>query len=251
MTTNRLMVLCAVVLCMVGGLNRAEAGNVLIFQGTVTGTSILPGAITLTGASSVTTTDSTTFNAQLTGHTWDVVIYSEMENATYEDSATQLADYLAGGGKLIGFTYRTDGLSVLLGADFAVSSNPYILDNDPVSPIYTTPYTLDTDGQPNNSFVGGHGHTTDSSHGWHPDSNSTGLGNVNFGGFQAILGNSGNSILNATLSDNYDTLSEGERLVANEILFLAPDIAQPVPEPTSLAALTAMTLIMTTRRRRR
>jgi hypothetical protein len=73
---------------------------------------------------------------------------------------------------------------------------------------------------------------------------STGLGPAGTG-YGVVLGNNGQTLLNAALFDSYASLSQGQQFVANEITFLASAAAVSVPAASglSLAVLGALLAI--------
>ncbi len=198
-----------------------QAGNVLVFEDLLHGTSAIPGALALWGGCGICTTRTTSaaFNADLTAGGWDLVIYAEQNASTFVNSATQLATWVAGGGKLIGQTWRTGGLDALLQAS-AASTNG--------STITTSGHAIFA-GLGGTIALANPGWIT-FSRGWNPTGLATGLGTLDSGGSAVIHGNSGRTFLNAPLTDTYNPGSDGERLLANEIGFLM----NPVPEPSTL-----------------
>ena len=212
-----------VVLCMAGTLT---AGNILVFEDFAVGTSAIPGALTLWGGcgTCTITNDTTNFNTLLTGGGWDVVIYAEQADGTYSGSAAQLTAYVSGGGRLIGDTWQTGGLDGLLQASQASSNGSLITtDGNPVFAGLGATITLTNPGWGIYS------------QGWDPVGGAVGIGSLDSGGFAIILGNGGRTYMNAPLTDTYSPLSDGERLIANEIGIL--EGSTTTPEPSTFVGL--------------
>jgi hypothetical protein len=219
-------VFCVIALAAFCAAGTLTAGNILVFEDYVLGTSAIPGALTLWGGcgTCTTTTDSANFNTLLAAGGWDVVIYAEQDSGTYSSSAAELTTYVSGGGKLIGQTWLTGGLDALLQASFASQNGS----------------SITTDGNP---VFAGLGATINLSNpgwgifseGWNPVDGAVGIGSLDSGGSAIILGNSGSTYLNAPLTDTYSPTSDGERLLANEIGQLTGGTG--VPEPATFVGL--------------
>lgn len=205
-----------------------SAANILVFEDYLVGTSAIPGALTLSGQCTsgvcTTTTDESSFLSALSGGSWDLVVFAEQSSSNYDSSVSALASYLATGGKVIAQTWATDdGLYALMEASYA---------SDNGSTITTT----------GDAVFSGLGSTIGLTNpgwgtyavGWTPTGSAVGLGTLDSGGYAIILGNSGNTFLNAPLTDTYAPLSDGERLLANEIGIL---VGTEVPEPGTWALM--------------
>ena len=199
------------------------AGNVLVFEDYVVGTSAIPGALTLWGGcgTCTTTTDTGTFNTL----------------GEYSASAAELTAYINAGGRLIGQTWLTGGLDGLLQASH-VSSNGNV---------------ITTDG---NAVFAGLGSTISLSNpgwgiysqGWSPVGGAVGIGTFSSGGSAIILGNGGRTYLNAGLTDTYSPTSDGSRLIANEIGLVLNETS--VPEPSTFVGLGLGLAVLALRRLR-
>ena len=215
------------------------AGNVLVFEDYVVGTSAIPGALTLWGGcgTCTTTTDTGTFNTLLVAGGWDLVIYAEQDTGEYSASAAELTAYINAGGRLIGQTWLTGGLDGLLQASH-VSSNGNV---------------ITTDG---NAVFAGLGSTISLSNpgwgiysqGWSPVGGAVGIGTFSSGGSAIILGNGGRTYLNAGLTDTYSPTSDGSRLIANEIGLVLNETS--VPEPSTFVGLGLGLAVLALRRLR-
>src|ERR1035437_1336296 len=269
------------VFCMAGTLS---AANVLAFEDYTVGTSALPGALALWGGCGVCTitNDSGTFNTDLTAGGWDVVIYAEQNNSTYPSSAAELTAYVGGGGKLIGDTWQTGGLDGLLGASQA-SENGLVIttSGDAVfaglgakvggggnlmgdtwqtggldgllgaSQASENGLVITTSGDAVFAGLGATINLTNPgwgilSQGWNPVGGAVGIGSLNSGGSAIILGNGGKTYLNAPLTDTYSPVSDGERLIANELGQLTG-----TPEPATFVGMGLGLAVLAMRRLRR
>lgn len=213
-------------LTLVPGLH---AGNILIFEDYVLGTSAIPGALTLYGAcgTCTTTTDTTAFLTALSGSTWDLVIYAEQNEEQFADVSDELGGYLASGGKIIGQTFADGSFATFMGATYQSGNGTSITTtSDPVFAGLGSTIALANPGSGWGIF----------SVGWNPVTGATGFGTLNSGGYAVILGNGGNTYLNAPLTDIYVATADGERLLANEIGLLLGDVSD-VPEPGTLALM--------------
>jgi hypothetical protein len=222
------------VFCMAGTLS---AANVLAFEDYTVGTSALPGALALWGGCGVCTitNDSGTFNTDLTAGGWDVVIYAEQNNSTYPSSAAELTAYVGGGGKLIGDTWLTGGLDGLLGASQA-SENGLVITTSGDAVFAGLGATINLTNPGWGIF----------SQGWNPVGGAVGIGSLNSGGSAIILGNGGKTYLNAPLTDTYSPVSDGERLIANELGQLTG-----TPEPATFVGMGLGLAVLAMRRLRR
>lgn len=202
----------------------SHAISILHFEDFAVGTSAVPGALSSLGlAGSTTFTDNTTtFNTLLGSNSYDLVIFGEQDGSVYSGVSGALSTYLAGGGKVLGTTWRADGFHAFMGAAARVGTNDL---------------TLDTDGH---AIFAGLGPVIDLvnpgwgvfSSGWSGDIGSVEIGAL-AGGAAAILGNGGNTLLLGPLFDTYAN-TDGEVFVANSIDFL---LNGTVPEPSMLALL--------------
>ncbi len=234
--------LCAVALaalCLAGTVN-AGSINVLAFEDGALGTSVLPGALSLWGqcGTCTTTTDSSTFDSLLSGGGWNVVIYAEQDFEDFSSSASLLNAYVAGGGKLIGQTWLTGGLDNLLQAS-GTSTNGTVIttDGNPVFAGLGSTIALNNPGW--GIF----------SQGWTPTAGAVGIGLIDSGGYAIVLGNGGNTYLNAGLTDTYLAPADGQRLIANELTQLSA--GGLVPEPGTFVLLGCGLLALGTLRRRK
>src|ERR1019366_7204111 len=84
------------------------------------------------------------------------------------------------------------------------------------------------------------------SRGWDPINGAVGIGSLDSGGSAIILGNSGRTYLNAPLTDTYSPLSDGERLIANELGQLTG-----TPEPATFVGMGLGLAVLAMRRLRR
>ena len=203
---------------------QSAKADILYFEDFTVGTSAVPGALTSLGlaASTTTATSAANFQTLLSSGTWDLVIFGEQGFSTFNDFPGDFATYLAGGGMILGTTWRTDGYDALMEADgFSTNGG-----------------SITTDGHP--IFVGLGGTIDLTNPGWGIFSQGYStigggvcIGTISSGGCAAVLGNSGDTLLLGPLFDTYTNLAEGELLVANSISFLLDSV--PVPEPASIA----------------
>ena len=211
-------------LCL--GLAGAQhaAADVLYWDDYNAGTSAVAGGITLAGLTGVGATDQTDFNTKLAAGGWDAVIFGEQGWHTFSGSASALSSWVTGGGKLIGTTWLSGGLSSLL--EGVLSSQNGLTITTDANPIFTglgTTISLTDPGW--NVF----------SQGWTSSGSASCLGSLSSGGCAVIMGNGGGTYLNGPLNDTYLSLADGQRLIANELLQLTG--TQQVPEPVSLSLL--------------
>ena len=219
---------CAILLLGLLAPFGLDAATVLVFQDMTLGTSVIPGALALWGGCGTCTNASDTlhFKTLLAGGGWDVVIYAEQNNPWDSETATAMTQYVGSGGRVIGQTWLAGGLSTLLEATGHGTNGTTITTT--AHPIFT--------GFAGAILLSNPGWTTTFSRGWDPVGSATGLGTSSSGGSAVILGNGGHTILNAGLTDTYSPLADGERLLANELAFLAGQDGQ-VPEPSTWAAM--------------
>jgi len=203
----------------------AHAESVLYWSDLNVGTSAIPGAIALAGATGTAATSQSNFNDLLTTQSWDVVILGEQSSSgTFSSSASQLESYLASGGNIIGATWvSSSGMIAFMGASGVASSN----DNSIV-----------TDSNP---IFEGLGSTVSlTNHGWGIYSQSYQTSAICAGSFgegcAVVIGNNGHTVLNGPLFDTYTSLPQGEQLIANEIESFGPTDSA-VPEPSSFLLL--------------
>lgn len=218
-----------------------QAANILVFQGETINpnTSIIPGAFALIPGHNVTTTTSSgAFNTALSGGPWDLIVYAEQDRPTFADSEAQISSFVSGGGKIIGYTGSSTGAMPTFFQAVSLATNVWYLSNDLVDPIFNSPFALNTDGQAQDTFLTNPGYAVYSNV-WGTTGGSVGLGWTVWGGHQAILGNSGKSILNAGVTDAYSTPEEGQRLLANQVTYFV-GAPSAVPEPTNVLPLAAL-----------
>ena len=109
----------------------AAAQNVLYWQDFVHAGDVLPGALgtlqtmrpglTFTAASS-----QTEFNTQLASGAYDLAIFGEQNNDVFSGSSAVLSTFLAGGGRIMGATWRSSPMAGFFGAT-RVSSNQTVI----------------------------------------------------------------------------------------------------------------------------
>lgn len=205
------------------GAQQATAA-VLYWDDYNVGTSAVPGAIALAGLTGVGATDQADFNTKLAAGGWDAVLFGEQGNGVFSGSSAALSAWVSGGGKLIGTTWLTGGLDALLEATaVSVNGTTITTDADPIFAGLGATISLTNPGW--GIF----------SRGWSPTGGASCLGGLSSGGCAVIMGNGGNTYLNGPLNDTYATLSDGERLIANQLLQLTG--THQIPEPASLALL--------------
>jgi hypothetical protein len=211
----------------------AQAANILVYQDYLKGTSAVPGALTLWGGCGTCTTaaDAGAFETDLAAGGWSVVIYAQQDD--FDDPAidTALTTYVDGGGKLIAQTWVTGGaIASLMQASYESQNGTSITTTgDPIFDGLGSTVSLANPGW--NEFY---------SIGWEPTGDATGLGTLSSGGYAAILGDSGDTILNSALTDTYSPTSAGSQLLANEIGYLLSTPGpspSAVPEPSTFACL--------------
>ena len=126
-------------LCL--GLAGAQhaAADVLYWDDANVGTSIsaVAGGIALAGLTGVGATSQADFNTKLAAGGWDAVIFGEQDNYVFSSSASALSSWIASGGKLIGTTWLSGGLSSLLEGVFS-SKNGLTAARLRPSPIHST-----------------------------------------------------------------------------------------------------------------
>lgn len=216
-------VLIAALLVLVAVPGFSGTLNVLYYTDYDVGTDVIPGAIALAGATG--TNDSgnqAQFNTDLASGSYNVVIFGEQDGTVFPGSSSELAAYLAGGGKIIGATWLSgSGMTSFFGATSTVSSDG----------SYIT-----TDGNPIFAGLGPTVGLYNPGWGIYDLGNTTGAvcaGALDNGGCGAVIGNGGSTILNAALFDSYASTAQGQQLIANEIGYLA----SPTPEPSTLLML--------------
>jgi hypothetical protein len=215
-----------------------QAGSVLWYTDDDQGTNVIPGGITLAGHTGTQATSSSDFNTQLSSSTWDAVIIGEQSDSLWSSVSAGLTTYLAGGGKIIGATWRSDGMSLFFDATVMATNQ---------SPITTNAHAIWASLPSTVSFTNPGWGTYSQT--YSPNGTAVGTGAVG-GGYGAIIGNDGNTILNAALFDSYANATEGERLVANELNYLIDDSAG-VPEPGSWSLLAGGLAAVAVKMRRR
>lgn len=205
------------------GAQQATAA-VLYWDDFNVGTSAVPGGIALAGLTGVGATDQTDFNTKLAAGGWDAVLFGEQNGFVFSASSAALSTWVAGGGKLIGTTWQAGGLGTLLeGISVSTNGTTITTDADPIFAGLGATISLTNPGW--GVF----------SRGWTPTGGASCLGSLSSGGCAVIMGNGGNSYLNGPLNDTYLPASDGERLIANQLLQLTG--THQVPEPASLALL--------------
>ncbi len=223
----RLVAALAFVLAAVG----ASAQNILVYDDTTDHHRAQNALASLGYTFSVG--DAYSFDALLTGGTWDLVVVDCPSTDIYWDS---LVSYIEGGGKAI-MSYWALQTAPALATAFGVSpvtlfdlpQTVYVWDAS--SPVFTTPNTL--------------GDLTSWSDSWADDGHELGLlaGSTALAGFTSsptadkaaiVLANSGRTIYNGFLFDELNDPA-GTQLIANEANLLLN--GSSVPEPSALALL--------------
>jgi hypothetical protein len=194
-------------------VSTAVTGNVLWWTDLDLGTDVIPGGIALAGGTAVQASSGSDFVNKINAGGWQVVIFGEQNSNPYAATpglATALANYLAGGGKIIGATWlASSGYAVFMqaspvdtnGAAITTTAHPIFAGLGPTIPL-TNP---------------GWGTYSRS---WSPLSGAVGLGTLGAGS-AVILGNGGKTLLNGPLFDTYSNVPQGQQFIANEINFLA------------------------------
>jgi hypothetical protein len=234
----RKLLICCVLLALAAVPSFAGTINVLYWTDYNVGTSVIPGAIALVpGAVGTAASDQSDFNTKLAAGGWDVVIFGEQNTSVWGGSSADITSYVSGGGKVIGATWLTgSGMASFFDATLYASTNSnYITtDSNPIFAGLGPTVGLYNPGWGVFSLGFGTGATC--------------AGTLEYGGCGAIIGNGGQTILNAALFDSYSPQAGGEQLVANEIMVLAG--ATATPEPASLLLLGAGFSLLAIRRKR-
>ncbi len=210
----------------------ALATNVLYYEDSVRGASVIPGALALAGATGTAATSESDFTTKLEAGGWDAVLYG-IEGASYSDSAglqTALSNYVTGGGALIASTWLTDSGPSGVGPDIFG-----IMDAHYTGGVDTSP--LVNDGSFIFSGISGNVTIGNSAYGtWDetftPAAGGTGYAATGGGQFQFIVGNDGRTIMNGPFFTAFPDTATGSRLVANELEHVVA--ASTVPEPGSM-----------------
>jgi hypothetical protein len=184
------------------------------------GTSAVPGAIVLAGVTATEAADATDFVSLLQQGGWDLVIFGEQNTNTFSGAVqTELSAYVTGGGKLLATTWLSSPLAGFLEAMVTGVNYMQVL----------------TDGHPIFAGLPATIMLTDPGWGVHaqaylPTGAAECIGSTSIGDCAAILGHGGHTLLLGPLFDTYATLAEGERLVAQSMLFLIyqPSHVSPV-----------------------
>ena len=217
---NKLLRTTLVIGALFSGATQSWAGPVLYWEDFTVGTSPVAGAIALAGLTGVAATSQSDFNTKLAAGGWDAVIFAEQNSGVYGGSASQLSAWVSGGGKLIGDTWLTGGLDGLLEAvSVSTNGNTITTSADPIFDGLGATISLSNPGWGTYS------------QGWNPTGGASCLGSLSSGGCAVIRGNGGNTYLNGPLNDTYLPTTDGQRLLANELLQLT---GAQVPEPVSL-----------------
>jgi len=215
----RKLILAACLLALF--VSPAFAGNILYWTDFNVGTSVIPDAITLAGYTGVAATDGTDFANKISLGGWSLIIVGEQDTSTYGSFGTQLTAWIAGGGRAIGATWLSGSGTANLFQGSSTGTNGLSIPN--------------TGGPLFNGIVGDVGLYNP---GWgtfsqyySPIGSASCLSNLGGYGCAVVLGNNGQTLLNAPLFDSYADYDTGVQFVANEIGYLS------TPEPTTLLLL--------------
>jgi hypothetical protein len=215
------------VLLVAAAPGKADAASILVYDNNTSNQNV-QDVLTSMGLA-FTVGDAGTFNGQLTGGSWDLVIVDAP--STYPDW-TDLINYITGGGSVIASFWALDSepaLATAFGVSVATSLGPPqdVYAWDAGHPIFAGVSTL-----------------TSWSDQWADDGDKlNAAGAILLGGFAAApgagqgaiaLGNGGRTIYNGFLFDEI-TDANGRLLIQNEIQFLLD--AQAVPEPGTIGLL--------------
>lgn len=222
----------------------AHAANVLTFTDLNLGTSVLPGALALSGVcgTCTQTSDANAFHNAYLGGNWDLLIVATQNfgPSSYPNVFGDLASHITGGGAAIGQNWLTS--ESVFAALFEASQT---------GEVNQTKISTDAD----QVFAGLGATASLFNPGW--GVYTTTLGTLGGGsalgtlgsGAAVVRGNGGRTYFNSFLLDTFATQSQGERLVANEIN-LALGCGAPVPEPSTMAFGAAGLLALVFRRMR-
>ena len=237
----RLSILAATVAASMLQSTSLQAQNILYWQDFVMGTSVLPGAVSQfassrIGVTAVGATSQGDFLTQLTGSTWDLVIYGQQGGQTYSSFAGALSTYLTGGGKVLGANWTSDAYDSDMGVSAASYNGSQVSGVGPLFAGVSSPLQLIDVGW--NIYSRGY------------TGAGTCLANIDSGGCAAQLGNSGRTLMLAPLFDTYTSQADGQQFVANSIDYLLPNTVVPEPGSVVLVAAGLLGVAVTARRRR-
>jgi hypothetical protein len=227
----------------------AAAQNVIWFEDGLAGSSSFASGMTalggaLPGASIYNATSVEEFFTMLNGGGYDLAVFGEHNQSTSAPFLGDIGNYLAGGGRWLGTTWRTDTYMSLMNASFFGTNQATISDNGSAfySSVWgTSPIALYNPGW--GIFSQSYGTTGGSSC----------VGVFEDTGCAAVLGNGGRSLLLGPLADTYVNGNFGRDAVLNSSLFLLDaEVVSTVPEPVTMTLIaTGLAGIAAARRRRK
>lgn len=213
------MYIRTIALLAIAILTPAYGANILLFTDLTQGTSVIPGAIVLTGNTATNASSSGEFITLINTESWDLVILGKHSGGVSDAAVTNLSNYIQNGGRAIAATWYDDALRPLFEASWVGENNNAI--HPDAHPI----------------FIGIDSGITFTNPGWGTYNVSwTPLGTAECAGTlgagcAAIIGNGGRTILSGPLFDSYVNVAQGELYIANQINYLLG--TSNVPEPAT------------------
>lgn len=219
---SRWLAIAAAALVLLVPVRVASAQQVLWWTDADQGYDVIPGALTGAGLTFYHATSQADFNTQLAGGTYQLAIFGEQNNDVFGGSSTVLANFLAGGGRILGATWLPgNGMATFFDAALSSTNNSSISGSGPLFAGITSPVTLTNPGWGVYSS-GGTGVSC--------------LANFEDASCAAMLGNGGSTLLLGPLFDTYADHAQGERFVGNAAALLLGQ-QTVTPEPTSIVLL--------------
>lgn len=212
---------------MVAAVRPAQAQNVLWWTDFDINGNVIPGALAARPGLTVhQATDQTDFNTQLMSGIFNLAIFGEQNDAVFTNSATQLAAFLVGGGKVLGASWTgSSTTATFFGAAVVDNNQNQIFGAGQLFTGVTAPVQLTNPGW--SVYSQGYSGT------------GACLATFGSGSCAAQVGNNGNTLVLGPLFDTYGNGAQqlnGQTFVGNGIDFLINGRqVVTTPEPASLA----------------